>query len=78
MPLMRSAAQERKAAPASTVLTQDELYVLNAKARKRCLLPEDPTVRDALWSIAALGGHLKRNGPPGWKTLDASGAAQGR
>ena len=53
------------------MFTQDELYVLNAKARKRCLLPENPTVRDAFLSIAALGGHLKRNGPPGWKTLNS-------
>ena len=27
------------------------------------------TVIDALYAIAALGGHLKRNGPPGWQTL---------
>jgi hypothetical protein len=69
--LMRSAAQEHQDAPASTVFTQDELFVLKAKARKRCLLPENPTVRDAFLSIAALGGHLKRNGPPGWKTLNS-------
>jgi hypothetical protein len=27
------------------------------------------TVRDALYAVAGLGGHLKNNGPPGWQTL---------
>ena len=28
-----------------------------------------PTAREVTMAIAALGGHLKRNGDPGWITL---------
>jgi hypothetical protein len=66
--LIRSQAQQNSQAPATTIFSEDELYVLRAKARRR-RLPEDPTVEDAYLSLAGLGGHLKRNGPPGWKSL---------
>ncbi|MCR4318045.1 MAG: hypothetical protein NUW37_17000 [Planctomycetes bacterium] len=26
-------------------------------------------MKEATWAIAGLGGHLKRNGDPGWLTL---------
>jgi len=32
-------------------------------------LPAHATVDDALLAVAALGGHLKNNGPPGWLVL---------
>ena len=32
-------------------------------------LPARPTVRDAMLAIAALGGHVKNNGDPGWLVL---------
>jgi hypothetical protein len=32
-------------------------------------LPEAPTIRDAMLGIARLGGHLPRNGDPGWIVL---------
>ena len=32
-------------------------------------LPRHPTARQALLAVAALGGHLKNNGPPGWQVL---------
>jgi hypothetical protein len=32
-------------------------------------LPARPTVRDAMLAVAALGGHLKNNGDPGWLVL---------
>ena len=28
-----------------------------------------PTVKEALWAIADLGGHFKHNGEPGWLIL---------
>jgi hypothetical protein len=68
--LLKSQARERPAAPACDVLTADELQVLRAAARKP--LPDQPTIQDAVLAIAALGGHLKHNGAPGWQTL-ASG-----
>jgi hypothetical protein len=32
-------------------------------------LPENPSLSAALVAVARLGGHLKRNGDPGWITL---------
>ncbi|HVY31274.1 MAG TPA: hypothetical protein VHB79_32180, partial [Polyangiaceae bacterium] len=41
--------------------------VLREKGRTK--LPPNPTNRDILLAIAALGGHIKWNGEPGWKTI---------
>jgi IS4 transposase len=61
--------QVRKAPEASarTVLSQQQIKVLHALSKRP--LPRKPTVEQALLAIAAQGGHLKRNGPPGWQTL---------
>ena len=67
--LVRSEARERPDAPASELLPSDEIQVLRAAAAKRRPLPDHPTIEQAMLSIAALGGHLKHNGPPGWQTL---------
>jgi hypothetical protein len=64
---LRSKTSDDPGALASTVLDADEIAVLRAAARKK--LPPQLTRRDALLAIAALGGHLKRNGEPGWQTL---------
>jgi Transposase DNA-binding/Transposase DDE domain len=37
--------------------------------RRRYRLPPRPTVRDVMCGIAALGGHIANNGPPGWIVL---------
>jgi hypothetical protein len=34
-------------------------------------LPRTPTALEGFWAIAAMGGHLRRNGEPGWQTLSA-------
>jgi hypothetical protein len=65
--LLRSEARERPDTPATELLSTDELDVLRAAARRP--LPAHPTIQDAMLAIAALGGHLKHNGPPGWQTL---------
>ncbi len=65
--VLRSEARVRPDQPASNVLPEDELEVLTHAARKP--LPSNPTARDVFLAIAALGGHLKRNGDPGWLTL---------
>jgi hypothetical protein len=51
------------------VLSSTQLMVLRAMARNNVTLPEEPTAEQALLAIASLGGHLKRNGPPGWIVL---------
>lgn len=64
---VRSEARRAPSAPATSVLSEAQLAVLRAVGRTR--LPEVPSVRDAFLAVAALGGHLKHSGEPGWLTL---------
>jgi len=68
---LRTLATSANPPPASAVLTPTQLAVLTAhpKTQKRFQSAGSPTSRDALYAVAALGGHLKRNGAPGWLTL---------
>jgi IS4 transposase len=65
--LLRHLARNDGMAPATAALTAKQLQVLKAVAKKP--LPSRPTVRDAMLAVAALGGHLKNNGDPGWLVL---------
>lgn len=65
--LLRHLARNDAQAPATAALTTKQLQVLMAVAKKP--LPARPTVRDAMLAVAALGGHLKNNGDPGWLVL---------
>ena len=65
---LRSTAQHNPDAPASDVLTPVQIKVLRHFAT-RPLDEARPSAQQALYAIAGLGGHLKRNGPPGWQTL---------
>ncbi len=65
--LLRSEVARAPDEPASTVLSPDQIDVL--RDRGRIKLPAEPTVRDAYLAIAALGGHIKYSGNPGWLTL---------
>ncbi len=65
--LMRTLAREDTRKPAADVLTQEQLACLRLLSPKG--LAKAPTVREALLRIAALGGHLKNNGEPGWRTI---------
>lgn len=67
--LLKTEARTSPTAHANTVLGDDEIEVLRAAVVGRRRLPDNPTVLDAMLSIASLGGHLKHNGPPGWQTL---------
>lgn len=64
--LARSIAREIPNAPATTIATKLQLCLLRHKL-KLDRLPR--TAAEATLAIAKLGGHLKRNGPPGWITL---------
>lgn len=64
---LRSAAHNDADAPASRVLEPDEIDVLRALGRRP--LPSNPTTRDALLAVAALGGHSKWAPDPGWLTI---------
>jgi hypothetical protein len=64
---LRSRARDDPDAPATEVLTRQQLKVLHLLGPRP--LPANPTARDALLAVAGLGGHLKRNGDPGWLVL---------
>lgn len=68
---LRSLAHERADAPAERVLSPSQLTCLRFALRrlKRPELPPKPTIRDAMLGVAALGGHIKNNGEPGWIVL---------
>jgi Transposase DNA-binding/Transposase DDE domain len=56
--------------PATELFSDDQMRLLGAVLEKRRRkFPENPTVRDAMLGIAALGGHIKNNGDPGWQVL---------
>lgn len=65
--LLRHLARDAPERPASAALTPTQLDVLRAVARRP--IPAKPTVQDVMLAIAALGGHLPRNGNPGWLVL---------
>lgn len=65
--LLRTLSRKTPDAPASLALTDTQLEVLRAVSKRP--LPKNPSARDALLAIAALGGHIKNNGDPGWQVL---------
>jgi hypothetical protein len=65
---IRTAARIEPDRPGSDLLTAVQLKVLAATS-KRVVLPAAPSAAQVLLAIAGLGGHLKRNGQPGWITL---------
>lgn len=67
--LLRNLAQTPLAQQSAQCLfNQTELTVL-ALAVPHCRLGKNPMLKEALYAMAALGGHLKQSGPPGWLTL---------
>lgn len=65
---LRTLAEEQPSAPATVVLEPDEIHVLR-KLSKDVKLSKAPTVDEAMRAIAALGGHIRQNGRPGWQVL---------
>ena len=66
--LMRALSRSKTKIPASDVFTPEQLACLQGLSR-RVKLPPEPTADQALLACAGLGGHMKRNGLPGWRTL---------
>lgn len=64
---LRTSARETSAVPATAVFTATQLDVL--RATSPLALTQSPTVADAMLSVAALGGHIRNNGQPGWRVL---------
>jgi hypothetical protein len=68
MLLFRAESRVDSELPAESIIHPVRLQILG-RAAKRYKLPPNPTVKDVAYAVASLGGHLKRNGPPGWQTL---------
>lgn len=66
---IRTMAQHAGEDRAEKWFRSSELVVLAEDERTDFDAPEDVNLREALWGVAALGGHLPRNGKPGWKVL---------
>lgn len=64
---LRALAEAAPERPAEDVLTPLQLRILRAKSRDP--LPSEPTVADACFAVARLGGFLKHNKRPGWQVL---------
>ncbi|SRR5579883_83850 len=64
---LRTLDRAQPEAPATMVLTERQVRVLRSVEHLK--LPPTPKVHQVLLAVARLGGHLKRNGPPGWLTL---------
>ena len=62
--LMRTLSRTQGELPATEVLTPTQITVLQSVSAKKMALI--PTISEVFYAIARLGGHLKRNGPPGW------------
>ncbi len=68
--VLRYLGQQKNSRAAGFVLNVNQLLLLRAMLDKRGRsFPQRPTVRDAMLGIAALGGHIKNNGDPGWLVL---------
>lgn len=54
--------------PATEILTPPQIEIIRLKSKGK--LGPAPTVRDAVMALARyFGGHLRRNGDPGWQVL---------
>lgn len=64
---LRSLAAVNGSAISTGVLTHAQLGAL--RLMSPIPVPRWPSARQALAAVAALGGHIKNNGPPGWQVL---------
>jgi Transposase DNA-binding/Transposase DDE domain len=64
---LRTCAREAPEEPATAAFTPLQLTVLSHLSRRK--MPDDPTVLQAFWVLAKLGGHIANNGWPGWQVL---------
>jgi Transposase DNA-binding/Transposase DDE domain len=65
--LLRTCARDTPDVSATDVLSPLQLTVLRQLSHRR--MPANPSAAQALWALAALGGHIANNGWPGWQVL---------
>jgi hypothetical protein len=67
---LRTAAKVTPDKPASALLNVLQLRCLvGLLAKRKVVLPKNPTAREALLGIAKLAGHQTNNGDPGWQLI---------
>jgi hypothetical protein len=67
---LRHLGREDQSRPASVLFNREHLKLLRVLAAKRKRpLPASPNMRDAMLAVAAIGGHIRNNGDPGWIVL---------
>jgi hypothetical protein len=68
---LRTLSRSDEPVPAARVMTDTMLACLRQALirRGRPPLPPKPTIKDALLGVAALGGHIRNNGAPGWMVI---------
>ena len=69
---LRALSRDTSDAPATEALSEVQVKILQTAVSRLKLdvkLPKQPTVRQAMLAVAALGGHIKYNGQPGWIVL---------
>jgi hypothetical protein len=64
--MLRFLSRDNGEAPGDDLLPPRQLRVLRLACKT---LPAAPTRREVLMAVAALGGHIKNNGDPGWQVL---------
>ncbi|WP_242355033.1 IS4 family transposase [Anaeromyxobacter sp. SG64] len=64
---LRQLSRDDADLPADRVLSPLKLMLLQRHPDVK--LREEPTIRDAMFAVAKLGGHIKNNGEPGWQVL---------
>ena len=64
---LRSQSRSRPDAPATEVFSPLQLELLGRLSSRP--MSDKPTIKEAVWALAALAGHQKSNGPPGWLIL---------
>lgn len=68
--LLRHLGRAPAPLPVDHLFDEEQVRLLRKLlARRRYTLPPRPTMRDAMLGIAALGGHIRNNGTPGWIVL---------
>jgi hypothetical protein len=64
---LRQLSRDRAELPADSVLSPLKLTLLQRHPDMR--LRPNAIIREAMFAIAALGGHIRNNGDPGWQVL---------
>lgn len=64
---LRQLSRDAELLPADSVLSPLKIRLLQRHPDTK--LGKNPTIREAMLAVAALGGHIRNNGDPGWIVL---------